>query len=189
MKTVEHPLVVAYLETVKREAATLAPERRDELLADLTEHVAVALAERPAHGEADVKAVLDRLGDPRTIVATAREGETAAAPPAGTWHGTAPLILLPLAGLLVGLHPVLGGIAGIAGLVLLWASPQWGRREKIIGTAATLLVPVGAVLVGLIYATSWAGSLRLQLSLYAAITLLPAAASVHLFRVRRTASS
>ncbi|QPP08404.1 hypothetical protein G4Z16_20615 [Streptomyces bathyalis] len=189
MKTVEHPLVVAYLETVKREAATLEPERRDELLADLAEHVAVALAERPAHGEADVKAVLDRLGDPRTIVATAREGETAVTPPVSAWHGTAPLILLPLAGLLVGLQPVLSGIAGIAGLVLLWAAPHWGRREKIIGTAATLLVPTGAVLVGLIHAASSAGSPRLQLSLYAAIALLPAAASVHLFRTGRRTSS
>ncbi|MGW1056136.1 hypothetical protein ACWDBD_50430 [Streptomyces sp. NPDC001118] len=74
MKNIEHPLVVAYLEAVAREGAALAPERRNELLADLTEHIAVAFAQ---------------------------EGETTA-PPVSKWHSLAPLILPPVAGLLMG---------------------------------------------------------------------------------------
>ncbi|MFP1630068.1 HAAS signaling domain-containing protein [Streptomyces sp. 5K101] len=188
MKTVEHPLVVAYLETVAREAAALAPERRNELLADLTEHIEVAFAERPAHSEAEVKAVLDRLGAPRTIVATAREGETAA-PPVSKWHSLAPLILLPVSGLLLGVSPLLGGLVMIAGVVLLWAAPHWSRRDKIIGTAAVLLVPIGAALAGLAFATAGRLNEPVLLALVAAITLIPAAASVYLFRAGRRVSS
>jgi hypothetical protein len=187
MKTVEHPLAVAYLEAVAREAAALAPERRNELLADLTEHIAVAFAEQPACNEAEVKAVLDRLGDPRTIVATAREGETIALP-VSKWHSLAPLILLPVAGLLGGVNLVLGGIAMIAGVVLLWAAPHWSRRDKIIGTAATLPVPIA--LVGIAFTAATTGPLDPGLlTLVAPSVLVPAAASVYLFRAGRRMSS
>ncbi|MEU0032901.1 hypothetical protein [Streptomyces sp. NPDC006333] len=183
MKTIEHPLAVAYLETVAREAAALGPERRDELLADLTEHLAVAFAEQPARDEAEVKAVLDRLGDPRVIVATAREGETVALP-VGKWHSLAPLILLPVAGLLGGFSLVLGGIAMIAGVVLLWAAPQWSRRDKAIGTVAALPVPVA--LVGMAFTSAATGPLDSGLlALVVPSVLIPAAASVYLFRVGR----
>ncbi|MFE0627238.1 hypothetical protein ACFW3D_09730 [Streptomyces sp. NPDC058864] len=184
MQSIEHPLVVAYLAAAAREAATLPPERRNELLADLTEHIEVALAERPARNEAEVRAVLDRLGDPRTIVATAREGE-AAAPPVSKWYSLAPLILLPVAGLIVGASPLLGGIAMIAGVVLLWKAPHWSRRHKTIGTAAALLVPMGAALAGLAFATAGRLNEPVLLTLLAAITLVPAAASVYLFRAGR----
>ncbi|MFF3055816.1 HAAS signaling domain-containing protein [Streptomyces sp. NPDC057909] len=188
MKTVEHPLAVAYLEAVAREAAALAPERRDELLADLTEHIAVAFAEQPADNEAEVKAVLDRLGDPRTIVATAREGETIALP-VSKWHSLAPLILLPVAGLLGAVVSlVLGGIATVAGVVLLWAAPNWNRRDKIIGTAASLPVPV--TLVGIAFTAATTGLLEpVLLTLVAPSVLVPAAASVYLFRAGRRMSS
>jgi hypothetical protein len=188
MKTVEHPLAVAYLEAVAREAAALAPERRNELLADLTEHIAVAFAEQSARNETEMKAVLDRLGDPRTIVATAREGETIALP-VSKWHSLAPLILLPVAGLLGGVNLVLGGIAMIAGVVLLWAAPHWSTRDKIIGTVASLLVPIA--LVGIAFTAATAGVLLepVLLTLVATSALVPAAASVYLFRAGRRMSS
>jgi hypothetical protein len=187
MKTVEHPLAVAYLEAVAREAAALAPERRNELLADLMEHIAVAFAEQPARSEAEVKAVLDRLGDPRTIVATAREGETIGQP-ISKWRSLAPLILLPVAGLLGGVNLVLGGIAMIAGFVLLWAAPHWSRRDKIIGTAASLPVPVA--LVGIAFTSEATGLLDPGLLAFVAPSvLIPAAASVYLFRTGRPMSS
>ncbi|MFJ5273875.1 HAAS signaling domain-containing protein [Streptomyces sp. NPDC088358] len=183
MKTIEHPLAVAYLEAVAREAAALGPERRNELLADLTEHLAVAFAEQPARDEAEVKAVLDRLGDPRVIVATAREGETVALP-VGKWHSLAPLILLPVAGLLGGFSLVLGGIAMIAGVVLLWAAPHWSRRDKTIGTVAALPVPVALVGTALTSATTGPLDSGL-LALVVPSVLIPAAASAYLFRVGR----
>ncbi|MFF2998224.1 hypothetical protein ACFVTC_27295 [Streptomyces sp. NPDC057950] len=183
MKTIEHPLTATYLEAVAREAAALSPERRDELLADLTEHLAVAFAEQPPRDEADVKAVLDRLGDPRVIVATAREGETAA-PPVSTWHSLAPLILMPAAGLLGGISIVLGGIALIAGVALLWTATYWRRRDKIIGTAAAL--PVLVALVGIAFASAATSLFDPELLvLVAPGVLIPAAASVYLFKARR----
>ncbi|MGX1543774.1 HAAS signaling domain-containing protein [Streptomyces adustus] len=184
MKTVEHPLAVAYLESVAREAAALAPERRNELLADLMEHIAVSFTEQPARTDAEVKAILDRLGDPRTIVATAREGETLT-PPISKWHSLAPLILLPVAGLLGAVNLVLGGIAMIAGVVLLWVAPHWSRRDKVIGTVASILVPV--TLVGIAFTAATVGALLepALLVLITASALVPAAASVYLFRAGR----
>lgn len=79
MTITEYPLVKKYLATVAREAAGLSPERRNELLADLEEHIAVALAEASASGDDEIRAVLARLGDPRTIAATAL-GEERPAP-------------------------------------------------------------------------------------------------------------
>ena len=187
MKTVEHPLTVAYLDAVAREAADLTPERRNELLADLTEHIAVAFAEQPPRDEAEVKAVLDRLGDPRTIVATAREGETIA-PPVSKWNSLAPLILLPVAGLLGCVNLVLGGIAMIAGFVLLWAAPHWSRRDKIIGTAASLPVPIA--LVGMAFTSAATGPFDPGVLAFVELgVVVPAAVSVYLFRAGRRMSS
>ncbi|MFS4092947.1 HAAS signaling domain-containing protein [Streptomyces sp. AF1A] len=187
MKTVEHPLAVAYLEAVAREAAALAPKHREELLADLREHIEVALAEQPDHNASEVEAVLERLGDPRTIVASAGEGESTA-PPVSKWHSLAPLVLLPAAGLLGDVNLVLGALALIAGAVLLWAAPHWRSRDKAIGTAAALPVPVA--LVGTAFTASSTGLLDPGLlALIAPSVLIPAAASAYLFRAGRDTSS
>lgn len=97
MKTAENEAVQQYLTAVEREASALPAERRQELLADLAEHIDVTLAERRIHdggqghdgqgvgadgrdgADADaVRDVLRELGDPRTIAATAlRETATA----------------------------------------------------------------------------------------------------------------
>ncbi|MGQ4427819.1 hypothetical protein ACN6LL_002927, partial [Streptomyces violaceoruber] len=73
MKTPTAPTTPAdpvrdYLAAVEREASALPADRRQELLADLAEHIDVTRAERPdvATGE-----ILAGLGDPRTIAATA----------------------------------------------------------------------------------------------------------------------
>ncbi|MGW2689838.1 HAAS signaling domain-containing protein [Streptomyces sp. NPDC001414] len=188
MKTVKHPLALAYLESVAREAANLAPERRNELLADLMEHITVAFSEQPAHTDADMKAILDRLGDPRTIVVTTHEGEIQT-PPVSRWHSLVPLILLPVAGLAGAVNLVLGGIAMIAGVVLLWAAPHWSGRDKAIGTAASILVPIA--LVGIALAAARAGALLepVLLVLITASVLVPAAASVYLFRAGRAGAA
>ena len=61
--------------------------------------------------------------------------------------------------------------------------------DNVLAVAGAAREHPGILIVGLIFAASWAGSMWLLMSLYAAITLLPAAASVHLFRAgRRTAS-
>ncbi|RSS81858.1 hypothetical protein [Streptomyces sp. WAC06614] len=182
MHNIEHPLVTAYLKAVESEASALDPKHRGELLADLAEHIEVAFAERPAHTEAEVRAILHHLGDPAAIVAMARDIGSSV-PPVKKRHRLAPLILLPVAGPLGVLHPVLGGLVMIVGLALLRAAPHWSRRDKIIGAAAAVLTPMGAALVAL---TS-PGQLTplLLLTLLAAVTLLPAAASLYLFRAGR----
>lgn len=67
MKTSADP-VRDYLCAVEREGSALPADRRQELLADLAEHIEVARAERP---DAAIGKILAELGDPRTIAATA----------------------------------------------------------------------------------------------------------------------
>jgi hypothetical protein len=120
-------------------------------------------------------------------VASAREGESSALP-VSKWHSFAPLVLLPAAGLLGDVNLVLGGIALIAGVVLLWTAPHWSRRDKTIGTAAALPVPVA--LIGIAFSAASTGPLDGGLlTVLAPSVLVPAAASVYLSRAgRRTPS-
>ncbi|MEU8659843.1 HAAS signaling domain-containing protein [Actinoplanes philippinensis] len=82
-------LVAAYLARVERAASRLPAGRREELLGDLREHIEIARAESDAGTEAEVRTILDRLGDPESIVAAAdtqtdlpRVTPAAPAPPA-----------------------------------------------------------------------------------------------------------
>jgi hypothetical protein len=54
--------------------------------------------------------------------------EATAARPATTWREIGALILLPFGGVLLPLWGWFGGIA------LLWLSPRWRVRDKVIGT-------------------------------------------------------
>jgi hypothetical protein len=64
-------LVAAYLARVERAASRLPAGRREELIGDLREHIEIARAESGAETEAEVRTILDRLGDPESIVASA----------------------------------------------------------------------------------------------------------------------
>jgi hypothetical protein len=64
-------LVAAYLARVERAASRLPAGRREELIGDLREHIEIARAESGAESEADVRTILERLGDPESIVAAA----------------------------------------------------------------------------------------------------------------------
>ncbi|MEV5880625.1 hypothetical protein AB0L75_41930 [Streptomyces sp. NPDC052101] len=146
MTIIEHPLVEKYLAAVARETAGLSPERRNELLADLEEHIAVALAEESASGDDEIRAVLARLGDPRTIAATALGDEPPAPQSPGlavvraVVRALAVLMLLGMASLLAfSAIPALGGIPLIGALWCLWAGQQWCKRDKVIGTATALM--------------------------------------------------
>ncbi|MFI6767037.1 DUF1700 domain-containing protein [Streptomyces sp. NPDC050355] len=184
MTITDHPLVKKYLAAVARESAGLSPERRNELLADLEEHIAVALAEGSAFGDDEIRAVLARLGDPRTIAATAL-GEELPAPQTSRGRTLALLGLLASTGPLMFFPPVL--VPALIGAIWwLWAAPQWRSRDKVIGTVAALVpplfvvsqwvVPAGAVNLGL-------GALFLPFAL--AVVALPAAAGVYLLRTAR----
>ncbi|GAA2250104.1 MULTISPECIES: HAAS signaling domain-containing protein [Kitasatospora] len=161
MTPIEHPLVRAYLDAVTRFTAALPDERRRELLADLREHIEVALADRDPVDEDAVRQVLNNLGRPQEIADAALDAEGGPRPEpesAGRTKLTLALAVLPAPMFLVPvLGPVLGLAAAIAVLVRVWKSPQWTRREK---KQATLLLfsPVVAVpLVAAAFSVSSAG--------------------------------
>ena len=83
-------LVEDYLTEVARATAALPAGRREDLIADLREHVAVARAELDPPTQAGIRAILDRLGEPAAIAEEARLGEpvsaasTSASPHAAT---------------------------------------------------------------------------------------------------------
>lgn len=74
-------LVEEYLAQVSRATAALPQVRRDELICDLREHIQTSRADLPAETEAQVREILEQLGDPENIARAAAEGGDL--PPAG----------------------------------------------------------------------------------------------------------
>jgi len=124
-------LVKRYLKDLRGASRGLSRGERLELAAQIEEHIGAALALVPAPSEADVRDVLERLGEPAEIVA-----EQYGARPARRGMGAQAVTAIVL--LLIG--GFLAGIGSIAGVVLLWTSQVWTVREKVVGT---LLVPGG----------------------------------------------
>ena len=86
-------LVEEYLAAVADACADLPAARRAELIDDLREHIEVARARLNQPSEADIRTILDRLGEPAAIAAEARAAEppaTAARVPPGTAAPPAP---------------------------------------------------------------------------------------------------
>ncbi len=73
MTTTNDALMDEYLARVARATAGLSPERRDELIHDLREHIETERAERPADSEVGVRQILERLGDPEMIAREAAQ--------------------------------------------------------------------------------------------------------------------
>lgn len=125
--------VERYLHELDRELQDLPTNRRHELLDEIREHIGSALEEAPSREEAEVRNVLERLGDPTEIAEEARQrfGIRRAEPGI---RETLALVLLPIGGVLI---PVLGWIVGA---ILLIGSRVWSTQEKVIGM---LLFPGG----------------------------------------------
>ena len=68
-------LVEDYLGAVSYACADLPPDRRDDLVADLREHIAAARAVLYQPTEAAIRTILDRLGEPSAIAEEALLGE------------------------------------------------------------------------------------------------------------------
>jgi HAAS domain-containing protein len=125
-----HPVVVAYLQRVRREGRDLPGDRLEKLLSDLEEHLSVAI---PADAsEEDAREVLGRLGDPREIVAADRPESIAPAERRGTREWMAVFLLL--------FGFIAAGVGWVLGVVLLWRSRAWTTTDKLIGT---LVLPGG----------------------------------------------
>jgi HAAS domain-containing protein len=121
-------LIDGYFARLRAASAELPRSAREELLVDMQSHIAEARARESEETDATILNILDRLGEPQTVVAEARDRLGLRSEPRyrpGLLEISA-VVLLPF--------------IWIVGVILLWWSPAWKVRDKIIGT---LLVPGG----------------------------------------------
>ncbi|WP_432253471.1 hypothetical protein [Streptomyces sp. HNM1019] len=199
-----HPLVRTFLSSVERRTAALPAAWREELLEDLREEIAAALADDLAEaddlgegaagdgdstiGDERVRQVLDWIGTPEEIAADALAEESGSIPPepedpGATWV-TLGLAVLPVPLCLVpGVGIPLGLVAALGALVRLWRSAPWARREKRQATLFVLspLVTVPVLAVVLSVAFDGISAPAFVASLLMALTL-PVAGAIRLAR-------
>lgn len=120
-----HPLARGYLYRLRAAAKPLPRDLREELVAEIEQHLNESLGPEPT--DAEVRTVLDRLGEPAEIV-LAEDPGLAAPPKRRGAHEWAAILLLPFGGVLL---PFIGWFAGV---ILLWTSDAWTLRDKLIGT-------------------------------------------------------
>jgi len=150
-----HPLAAAYLMRLRAASRDLPSPRRDELVAEIEDHLAEVIP--PDATDAQALNELDRLGEPAEIVEAERpepEGATpapaptpvaAAEPPAR--RGAQEWVAIVL--LLVG--GFAWGVGWFIGALMLWTSRAWTLRDKLIGT---LIVPGGLALAWFLVSSS-----------------------------------
>jgi hypothetical protein len=143
-RTVSDPLVDDYLRRLDAAAAGLAPDRREDLLSGIREHIDEAIASGQAGDEASLRALLDRLGEPDEIVASAAEPGDAPpwSPPQGpqVYYRRPGTGLEVAAALLLTIGSLLFVVGWLAGIVMVWSSRRWTLLEKLV---ATLVFPGG----------------------------------------------
>lgn len=121
-------LLERYLARLNAAASGLSPERRHELIDEITAHITEAMAVTPPQ-PGGIRTVLDQLGSPEEIARAAG----AAALPRAPGGGLGAAEIIAVIALLVGgiVVPVAGWVVGV---VLLWTSPRWRTRDKLLGT-------------------------------------------------------
>jgi hypothetical protein len=134
-------LIDGYLARLRVAATDLPSSVRDELIEDMRAHIAEARAREPQETDATILNILDRLGEPDAVVAEAgrRPDAFGSGQPSGRAEPYRAGILEIAAVILV---PFFWPI----GVILLWMSPAWKVRDKLIGT---LLPPGGYMGVGI----------------------------------------
>ncbi len=148
--TVGDALVDTYLQRIAAAAADLPPDRRDELVAEISEHIDAARSSGEVHDEASLRDLLDRLGEPEEIVAAARDDDdlSPSSPPS---QPTPPVLRYKKPGigleitavLLLTLGSIVPLIGWLAGVIIAWTSRRWTTGEKLL---ATLVFPGGPFL-------------------------------------------
>jgi hypothetical protein len=134
-------LIDGYLARLRVAATDLPASVHDELIEDMRAHIAEARARETEETDATILNILDRLGDPELLVAEARQRPTpapASQAPAAPWLYRPGLLEIAAVILVPFLWPI--------GVILLWISPAWNWRDKLVGT----LVPPGGY-IGLSY--------------------------------------
>jgi hypothetical protein len=134
-------LIRRYLAQLDAALQGIDASRGEEILAQVRGHIERGRAGLDPDDVASVRTLLSRVGDPAAIAAEA------GALPLGSrrWDGWAPWLII--------FGPVASGLGWIAGVLILWTSPTWSRREKLI---ATFVPPAGmvALFFGLVAALS-----------------------------------
>jgi hypothetical protein len=135
-----------YLRKLDESLQQVAPQRRDDLIQAVSEHICQGRAALADQGEAAVLDLLDKLGRPEEIAVAAMSESDELTPRSLTARNAM------LDGLAIGLL-LLGGFALLVGwfvgVVLLWRSGTWRIRDKLLGTLffpGGLLLPVLFVL-------------------------------------------
>ncbi len=164
MSSTADTLINDYLDRLEAELSDFPSARRRELVQEIAEHISEARAQLEPESEADIRNLLDRIGDPAEIAAEAR-GPAQPPDPAPTVVverrssalDVAALVLLLIGGLVL---PLIGWVVGV---VLLWISSTWTTGQKLLGT---LVVPGGLALpLGLgVLATSSASCVEVPLA-------------------------
>jgi hypothetical protein len=133
MSTQADKLVADYLQRLNAELRGLPRARRRELMEEISEHIAEARADLQTQSEAEIRSLLERLGEPADIALEASERFGVERRRVGVLEVVA-LVLLLVGGVVV---PLVGWVVGV---VLLWVSDAWSTRDKVIGT---LVLPGG----------------------------------------------
>jgi hypothetical protein len=167
------PIIAGYMARLKEALSALPAGRRDEIMAQIHEHITEARAALTEETDADVLDLLDRIGNPADIAEEARER-------LGLPHrGPGPLeigalLLIGLSGLILPIPPV-GWVVGVA---LVWLSPCWSARQKRRGAYLPLVIGLAVGLLAVLTGPL-THSHNIPLILAAAI-LLPVASAVYL---------
>lgn len=120
----EHPQVAEFRRRLQTAVRRLPRSQSEQLLEQIDSHLEEAIS--PASTEADIRAVLDRLGNPEGIAQAAAPGQEGT--PGTPYREISALILLTVGSVLL---PLVGWLAGV---FLLWTSSRWHLREKLLGT-------------------------------------------------------
>jgi uncharacterized membrane protein len=148
MMPTTHPLAADFLSRLDAAASTLPGPDREELVAQIRDHIDAALT--PDATEADVRNLLDDLGTPEQIVAAARQeyaltsmGAVDHLPPR---RRVAVFEIVALVVLVLGSLALPLLLGWLPGAVMVLMSRMWSWRDKVIGLAL-LLVPLAVTLV------------------------------------------
>lgn len=192
MMTTLHPLARAWLDRVESLATGLAPVDREELLADLRDHIAQEFG--PEADDAQVQDGLARLGDPADIVAAAEfeESPSDLGPIGLSGAETITLVGFALSGLLLVIWPI-ALVAWVMAAVLLATKDRWEGVENLVA----LLLPLGFAMPWVLF-TLWLvnggseaspGSIIATLAIMATLAATIAAVVWLVRRVRRRTRS
>ena len=150
-------LIDGYLARLRVAAMDLPLSAREELIEDMRAHIAEARTREPEETDATILNILDRLGDPEMLVAEVRQRPT---PAPSTQASVTPWLYR--SGIIEIAAIVLLPFLWVIGVILLWVSPAWKTRDKVIGTIFSLGGYPGIFIIGIasghhLLAVTWNG--------------------------------